>query len=391
MNEAYIVAAVRTPGGKKGGRLKHWHPADLGGFVIDALLERSGIDPAVIEDVVFGCVTQAGEQASNIGRQSVLASSLPHTIPGTTVDRACGSSQQALHFAAQAVKSGVMDVVLAGGVESMTRSPMGLAAQFPSEHGFGHYQGPRCQARYPGIKFSQFDGAARMIPMYELSKPEFDEFSLESHRRAAYATTSGQFAKEIVAVPVRDPESGKESLHDRDEGIRYDASLEAIASVKPISEGGILSAAHASQLCDGAAALLIVNEAGLKKTGLTPLARVHHMSVLGGDPVVMLDVPIAATQAALRKARMSIEDIDLYEVNEAFAPIPLAWARKVGADLSKMNVNGGALALGHPLGASGCKLMTTLIHALQARNGRYGLQTMCEGGGMANVTIVERL
>src|SRR5579864_1812482 len=391
MNEAYIVAAVRTAGGKKGGRLKHWHPADLGGFVIDALLERSGIDPAVIEDVVFGCVTQAGEQASNIGRQSVLASSLPHTIPGTTVDRACGSSQQALHFAAQAVKSGVMDVVLAGGVESMTRSPMGLAAHFPSTHGFGHYQVPRCQARYPGIKFSQFDGAERMIPMYELSKPEFDEFALVSHRRAAYATTSGKFAKESVPVPVRDPESGKESLHDRDEGIRYDASLEVIASVKPISEGGILSAAHASQLCDGAAALLVVNEAGLKKTGLTPLARVHHMSVLGGDPVVMLDVPVAATQAALRKARMSIGDIDLYEVNEAFAPIPLAWAKTVGADLSKMNVNGGALALGHPLGASGCKLMTTLIHALQARNARYGLQTMCEGGGMANVTIIERL
>jgi acetyl-CoA C-acetyltransferase len=391
MSEAYIVAALRTPGGKKGGCLKDWHPADLGGFVIDALLARTGIDPAVIEDTVFGCVTQAGEQASNIGRQSVLASSLPHTIPGTTVDRACGSSQQALHFASQAVKSGAMDVVLVGGVESMTRAPMGLAAHFPSQHGFGHYQGPRCQVRYPGVKFSQFDGAERMVSMYELSKPEFDEFALESHRRAAHATANRQFIKEIVPVPVRDRETGEESLHDRDEGIRYDAALEAIAGVKPISENGVLSAAHASQICDGAAALLVVNEAGLKKTGLSPLARVHHMSVLGGDPVVMLDVPIAATQAALQKTGMSIQDIDLYEVNEAFAPIPLAWAKKLGADMSKMNVNGGALALGHPLGASGCKLMTTLIHALHAKNGRFGLQTMCEGGGMANVTIVERL
>lgn len=391
MNEAYIVAAVRTPGGKKGGRLKDWHPADLGGFVIDSLLERTGVDPGLIEEAVFGCVTQAGEQASNIGRQSILASSLPHSIPGTTVDRACGSSQQALHFASQAVMSGVMDVVLVGGVESMTRAPMGLAAAFPSRHGYGHYQGPRCQARYPGIKFSQFEGAERMVPMYDLTKPEFDAFALESHRRAAEATITGQFVKEIVPVPITNPTSGEKVMHDRDEGIRYDASLEGIAGVKPISENGVLSAAHASQICDGASGLLVMNEAGLKKSGLTPLARVHHMTVLGGDPVVMLDVPIEATHMALRKAGMSIGDIDLYEVNEAFAPIPLAWLKKVGADPAKMNVNGGALALGHPLGASGCKLMTTLIHALQTRNDRYGLQTMCEGGGMANVTIIERL
>jgi acetyl-CoA C-acetyltransferase len=391
MNEAYIVAALRTAGGKKGGRLKDWHPADLGGFMIDALLDQSRVDPQLIEDAIFGCVNQVAEQAANIGRQSVLASRLPERIPGTTIDRQCGSSQQALHFAAQAVLSGVMDVVIAGGIESMTRAPMGLNTLFPAEHGYGHYKGPRVSARYPEVAaFNQFSGAEMMVSKYGLDKQSLDQFSLESHRKAADATNANRFAAEIVAVPITNA-TGANELHEQDEGIRFDASLTAIAGVKKLSEAGILTAANASQVCDGASGVIIVNERGLKEIGSTPLARIHQMTVLGGDPVVMLETPIEATRVALRKAGMAIAEIDLYEVNEAFASIPLAWLKTLDADPGKLNVNGGAIALGHPLGASGTKLMATLIHELRARGARYGLQTMCEGGGLANVTIVERV
>jgi acetyl-CoA C-acetyltransferase len=391
MNEAYIVAALRTAGGKKGGRLKDWHPADLGGFMIDALLDQSRVDPLLIEDAIFGCVNQVAEQAANIGRQSVLASKLPERVPGTTIDRQCGSSQQALHFAAQAVLSGAMDVVIVGGIESMTRVPMGLNTLFLSQHGYGQYKGPRVSARYPEVAtFSQFSGAEMMVSKYGLDKVSLDQFSLESHRKAADATNANRFAAEMVAVPIINA-TGTKELHERDEGIRFDASLTAIAGVKKLSEAGVLTAANASQVCDGASGVIVVNERGLKEVGLTPLARIHQMTVLGGDPVVMLETPIEATRVALKKAGMAIADIDLYEVNEAFASIPLAWLKTLDADPGKLNVNGGAIALGHPLGASGTKLMATLIHELRARGARYGLQTMCEGGGLANVTIIERL
>jgi acetyl-CoA C-acetyltransferase len=390
MNEAFIVAAGRTAGGRKDGRLKDWHPSDLGGTMIDALLDRSGADPDLVEDVIWGCVGQVSEQAANIGRQVVLASRLPEHVPGVSVDRQCGSSQQALHFAAQAVMSGVMDVVIAGGVESMTRVPMGLNSVFPTKHGYGHYKGPRVSARYPGTAFSQFAGAEMMVAKYGLSKDALDRFSLASHQRAAAATQQRRFAEEIVPVAIVDAE-GKAALHTQDEGIRYDASLEGMADLKRVADGGVLTAANASQICDGASGVVIANAAGLKKLGRAPLARIHQMTVTGGDPVVMLETPIEATRKALAKAGMRIHDIDLYEVNEAFASVPLSWLKELGADPERLNVNGGAIALGHPLGASGTKLMATLLHALRARAARYGLLAMCEGGGLANVTIVERL
>jgi acetyl-CoA C-acetyltransferase len=390
MNEAFIVAAARTAAGKKDGRLKDWHPADLGGAIIDALLDRSGADPDLVEDVIWGCVTQVSEQAANIGRQAVLASRLPEHVPGVSVDRQCGSSQQALHFAAQAVMSGVMDVVIAGGVESMTRVPMGLNTVFPTQHGYGHYKGLRVSGRYPGITFSQFAGAEMMVAKYGLSKEDLDRFSLLSHRRGALATQQGRFTDEIVPVAIVDVE-GNQALHMQDEGIRYDASLEAMAGLKKIAADGLLTAANASQICDAASGVVIANEVGLKKLGRAPLARIHQMTVMGGDPVVMLETPIEATRRALAKARMRIQDIDVYEVNEAFASVPLSWLKELGADPERLNVNGGAIALGHPLGATGTKLMTTLVYTLRARDARYGLLTMCEGGGLANVTIVERL
>jgi acetyl-CoA C-acetyltransferase len=390
MPEAYIVAAARTAGGRRGGRLKDWHPADLGGSVLDALVERSGVDPAQIEDVIFGCVSQAGEQAMNVARNAVLASRLPESVPATSVDRQCGSSQQAVHFAAQAVMSGAMDIVIAGGVESMTRVPMGMTAVLPAKAGLGTYKSPRLEARYPGIEFSQFTGAEMMAKKYGLSKDELDRFAYDSHRKAISATREGLFAEEIVPLDVVTADGAKDS-HTVDEGIRFEASVEAIAQVKLLAEGGVVTAANASQICDGSAAVMIVNDRGLKSLGIAPLARIHHMTVTGGDPVIMLEAPLPATQRALKKAGMRIEDIDLYEVNEAFASVPTAWLKAVGADPARLNVHGGAIALGHPLGASGAKLMTTLVYALKHRNKRYGLQTMCEGGGLANVTIIERL
>ncbi|KJK26320.1 acetyl-CoA acetyltransferase [Burkholderiaceae bacterium 16] len=392
MAEAYIVAAARTAGGRKGGKLAGWHPADLAAQVLNALVERSGADPALIDDVIMGCVGQAGEQAGNVARNAVLASRLPESVPGTSVDRQCGSSQQALHFAAQAVMSGTMDIVIAAGVESMTRVPMGLPSTLPFKNGFGSSMSPAMQERYPGVKFSQFTGAEMMSRKYGLTRDDLDRYALESHRRAIAATQAGRFKDEIVPVAVRAADgSSNGELHTVDEGIRFEASLESIGSVKLIEEGGTVTAASASQICDGAAGLMVVSEAGLKKLGVKPLARIHHMSVLGHDPVIMLEAPLPATLRALEKAGMKIGDIDLFEINEAFAPVPLAWLRTTGADPARMNVNGGAIALGHPLGGSGAKLMTTLVHALHAQGKRYGLQTMCEGGGMANVTIVERL
>ena len=390
MAEAYIVAAARTAGGRKGGRLAGWHPADLAAQVLNALMARTGADPALVEDVILGCVGQVGEQAVNIARNAVMASKLPESVPATSVDRQCGSSQQALHFAAQAVMSGAMDCVIAAGVESMTRVPMGLSAALPAKNGFGFYKSPEMEKRYPGIQFSQFTGAEMLSKKYGFSRDDLDRFALLSHQRAAAATKAGAFEKEIVPVMVQAAD-GTPSMHVADEGLRAESTLESIQGVKLLAEGGTITAATSSQICDGAAGLMVVNERGLKALGVKPLARVHHMSVLGHDPIIMLEAPCPATVRALQKTGMKIDDIDLFEVNEAFAPVPLAWLKVTGADPARLNVNGGAIALGHPLGGSGAKLMTTLVHALHARGKRYGLQTMCEGGGMANVTIVERL
>jgi len=390
MAEAFIVAALRTAGGRKGGRLSGWHPVDLCAQVIDALLARTDADPAAIDDVIVGCVSQAGEQSTNVARNAVLASNLPESVPGTSVDRQCGSSQQAIHFAAQAVMSGAMDIVIAAGVESMTRVPMFTPHVLPAKAGLGTYMSPRMQARYPAIEFSQFAGAEMIAERFALTRDDLDRYALASHRRAAAATTSGAFSAEILPVAMRLAEGSGEGLHERDEGIRFDASLEGIGAVKLLREGGRVTAATASQICDGAAGVMIVSARGLKSLGARPLARIAHMSVHGDDPVVMLQAPIPATARALQRAGLHIGAIDLYEVNEAFASVPLAWLQALGADASRLNVHGGAIALGHPLGATGAKLMTTLVHALHRHDKRYGLQTMCEGGGMANVTIVER-
>jgi acetyl-CoA C-acetyltransferase len=390
MADAYIVEAVRTAGGRRGGRLAGWHPVDLGAEVLNALVERTGVDPAAIEDVILGCVCQGGEQAFQIGRNAVLASKLPNSVPAVTIDRQCGSSQQSIQFAAQAVMSGTQDMVIAAGVESMTRVPMGSNVALFTKNGLGI--GPisqRIQDRFGVHGFSQFTGAQMMADKYGLSRAQLDAFALESHRRAAAATNAGAFDAEIVPLTVDTPQGP--ALHTKDEGIRFDATLEAISAVKLLQENGVISAANASQICDGASGALIVNERALKTHKLTPLARIVNLTVTAGDPVIMLEEPISATRRALKRAGMSIDDIDLYEVNEAFASVPLAWLKETGANPAKLNVNGGAIALGHPLGASGTKLMATLTHALRARGKRYGLQTMCEGGGVANVTIVERM
>ena len=395
MAEAYIVAAARTAGGRRNGKLSGWHPADLAASVLDALIDRSACDPALVEDVIMGCVGQAGEQASNIARNAVLASCLPESVPATSVDRQCGSSQQALHFAAQAVMSGSMDIVIAAGVESMTRVPLGTPTTLALKADMGFYVSPNMQRRYPGVQFSQFTGAEMVARKHGLSRAQVDVYALQSHQRAAAAARAGAFDAEIVPVAVR-VRGGADSaeLHRVDEGIRFDATLDGIASVKLLAEGGVCTAANASQICDGAAGLMVVNERGLKTLGvapLAPMARIHQMTVIGGDPVMMLETPIPATLHALKKAGLGIHDIDLFEVNEAFASVPAAWLQVTGADPARLNVNGGAIALGHPLGGSGAKLMTTLVHALRASGKRYGLQTMCEGGGLANVTVVERL
>ena len=393
MAEAYIVAAARTAGGRRGGRLSGWHPADLAAQVIDALLERTNADPALVDDVIMGCVLQAGEQSGCIGRMAVLASKLPKAVPGVTIDRQCGSSQQALHFAAQAVMSGTMDCVIAAGVESMSRIPMATLSGIYKDAGLGHYMSPTIRARYPGPEFSQFMGAEMMAEKYQLSREALDCYSLQSHRArdGRPRWTEGSRPRSCRWRCASPGARSLDAMHVADEGIRMDATLEGIRGVKLLREGGRITAASASQICDGASGVLVVNDRGLKAIGVHPLARVHHMTVIGGDPVIMLEAPLPATHHALKKAGLTVDDIDLFEVNEAFASVPLAWLQDTGADPARLNVNGGAIALGHPLGASGTRLMTTLVHALQARGKRYGLQTMCEGGGQANVTIVERL
>jgi acetyl-CoA C-acetyltransferase len=388
--QAYIVDAVRTAGGKRGGKLAGVHPVDMAASVLDAIVARTGIDGAAVEDVIMGCVMQGGQQAGQVGRNAVLAArNLPDSVPAVSIDRQCGSSQQSMQFAAQAVMSGTQDIVIAAGVESMTRVPMGSTMMLHMKEGMGNYKSPRLEEKYPGVMFSQFVGAEMMVKKHGFNREMLDAFALESHRRAAAATQSGAFDNEIVALEIETPEGHE--MHRTDEGIRYDASAESLAGVKLLQEGGSITAANASQICDGASAVMIVSEAALKTHGLTPLARIHNLTVTAGDPVIMLEEPLFATDRALQRAGLRIGDIDLYEVNEAFAPVPMAWMKHIGADHAKLNVNGGAIALGHPLGASGTKLMATLINALKTRGGRYGLQTMCEGGGIANVTIIERL
>jgi len=390
MAVAYIVDAVRTAGGRRNGRLAGVHPVDLSAATLDASVARTGVDPSAVEDVIMGCVSQGGQQAGQVGRNAVLAARLlPDSVPAVTIDRQCGSSQQAIQFAAQAVMSGVQDIVIAAGVESMTRVPMGSTAIFHMKEGLGNYKSPQLEEKYPGIMFSQFMGAEMIVKKHGFTKDQLDAFALSSHLKAIAATNAGAFNGEIVPIVIET--SDGPAMHTADEGIRFDATLESIAGVKLLSPEGLLTAASSSQICDGASAALIVSEAALKAHNLTPLARIHNLTVTAGDPVIMLEEPLFATDRALQRAGMKIGDIDLYEVNEAFASVPMAWLKHTGADPEKLNVNGGAIALGHPLGASGTKLMSTLLHALKARGLRYGLQTMCEGGGVANVTIVEMM
>jgi acetyl-CoA C-acetyltransferase len=385
--EAYIVESLRTAGGRarKGG-LIGIHPADLGATILNALVERTGVDPATVEDVIVGCVTQGGEQAFAFGRNLVLASRLPDSVPAVTIDRQCGSSQQAVHFAAQAIMSGTQDIVIAAGAESMTRVPMGSNYMLHAQAGVGDGPWPKSiQNRYGIAEFSQFHGAQAVADKYGFSREAMDEYALGSHAKAAAAIDSGAFKAEIVPVQT------VHGLFDTDDGVRRGGTIEAMAAVKTLEEGGTITAANASQMTDGASGCMVVSEAALKRFNLTPIARIVNLTVTAGDPVIMLEEPIPATKKALTRAGMKLEHIDLFEVNEAFAAIPMAWLKALGADPAKLNVNGGAIALGHPLGASGTKLMSTLLHALKAGGGRYGLQTMCEGGGIANVTIVERL
>ena len=388
MAEAYIVSAVRTAGGRRGGKLAGWHPVDLAAATIDAAVERAGVDPAALEDVIMGCVGQTHEQGLHVGRNAVLASKLPESVPAVSIDRQCGSSQQAIQFAAQAVLSGTQDLVLASGVESMSRVPMGATGRFTPQFEAGSPKSHRLDERYPGIAFTQFKGAEMMAQKHGFEREELDEFALHSHRKAVAATQGGAFRDEVVPVEVSDG-SGGTTMHITDEGIRFDASAEALAGLKTLEPDGRITAGNASQICDGASAVLVASRAAVKAHGLEPLARIHAFTVTGGDPIIMLEEPLFATDRALERAGMSLDDIDLFEVNEAFASVPLAWLKHTGADPERLNVNGGAIALGHPLGASGTKLMATLVHALRARGKRYGLQTMCEGGGLANVMIVE--
>jgi len=382
MAEAYIVDAVRTPVGRRGGGLAQVHPADLGAHSLAALVSRTGIDPAAVEDVVFGCVDTIGGQAGDIARTAWLAAGLPEHVPGTTVDRQCGSSQQALHFAAQAVLSGTMDVVVAGGVQQMSQIPISSAMTVGAEFGFDDpFTGSSgWVARYGTGELSQFASAEMIAERWDISREDMEEFAVRSHERALKARAEGRFEAEIV------PLGGCAA----DEGPR-EPDWAKIRSLPPLSEGGRVTAACASQISDASAALLVVNERGLADHRLTPRARVHHLSVRAADPVWMLTAPIPATAHALARTGLSLDDIDLVEINEAFASVVIAWAKDTGADPDKVNVNGGAIALGHPLGATGARLMTTLLNELERTGGRYGLQTMCEGGGQANVTIVERL
>ena len=390
-NNAYIVSAVRTAGGKKNGSLSQWHPADLGAKVLDELVLQTGIDPALVDDVIFGCVDQVGAQSGNVARNAILASTLPESVPGTSVDRQCGSSQQAIHFAIQAVMSGTQDVVIGGGVEIMSMVPIGASIKDGYEAGHGlPFDSEGMKARYPGVFFSQFTGAEMMAQKWNLSREDLDNFAFSSHQKAIAAVEGKYFDREILPVQARNAE-GKTDIIYNDEGIRYDASLEALAGLKTVTEGGVITAGNASQITDGAAAVMVCNDAGLKNIKTDPRARIVAISVVGDDPIMMLGAPIPASHKALKAAGLNIQDIDLYEINEAFAPVPLSWAIELKADINKLNVNGGAMALGHPLGATGAKLMTTLLHELERSGGKYGLQAICEGGGTANATIIEKL
>ena len=387
--KAYIVEAVRTAGGKRDGRLSLWHPADLGAKVLDELVTRLDMDPALVDDVVFGCVDQVGAQSGNVARNAILSSSFPESVPGTSVDRQCGSSQQAIHFAIQAVMSGTQDIVIGGGVEVMSMVPIGAAVKDGYDAGHGlPFDSEGMKERYPGVFFSQFTGAELVADKWNLSREDLDKFALESHQKAAHATESKYFDREILPVEGRNAE-GMNDLVMADEGIRFDASIEKLAGLKTVTEGGVITAGNASQITDGAAAVMVCNDAGLKKIQANPRAEIVSISVVGDDPVFMLTGPIPASIQALKTANLTIDDIDLYEVNEAFAPVPLAWAEDLKADRSKLNVNGGAMALGHPLGATGAKLMTTLLHEMERRESTYGLQAICEGGGTANATILK--
>ncbi len=387
MTNAVIVDAVRTPGGRRNGMLKDWHAADLAAHVLKALVERNDLDPAIVDDVIMGCVMQVGEQSLNIGRNAVLAAGWPETVPATTVDRQCGSSQQALHFAAQGVIAGAYDVVVAAGVEVMTRTPMG--ASIVKDMGFPFPQPMLDRYAESGLP-PQGIGAEMIADEYGITREQLDEFGAESQRRAAQATAEGRFENEIVPVPV--VIDGTTVLMTADEGIREGTTSETLANLKPaFKEGGKVTAGNSSQISDGASAVLIMSEEKAAELGLTPRARFHSFAVAGTDPVTMLKGPIPATEKIMARSGLSLDEIDLFEVNEAFASVVLAWQQEHGTDLAKTNVNGGAIALGHPLGSSGTKLMTTLLNELERTDGRYGLQTMCEGGGLANATIIERL
>jgi len=386
LNPAYIIDAVRTPVGRRGGGLATAHSADLGGFVIERLIERSGVDPATVDDVVFGCIDQIGPQSADIARTCALTGGLPEDVPGVTVDRQCGSSQQAVQFAAQAVMSEMADVVVAGGVQNMSQIPIGVATSIAAT-GLGHpdpdpWSGStRWRKRYGDQEISQFHGAEMMAERWSIDREEMERFALESHQRAAAAIDSGAFEAEIQ--PYGDIAT--------DEGPRRDTTAEKMASLPTLVDGGRLTAAVSSQISDAASALLVVSERAAEAQGLKPRARIVHASAMGADPVMMLAGPIPATRRALERSGITIDDIDLFEINEAFACVPMAWERELGIDHEKVNVNGGAIALGHPLGATGTRIMATLLNELERRGGRYGLQTMCEGGGQANVTIIERL
>jgi len=392
MTTAVIVDAVRTAGGKRNGKLRSWHPVDLASETLKALQERNDLDPALVEDVITGCVIQVGEQSLNIGRNAVLAAGWPESVPATSIDRQCGSSQQAIHFAAQGVIAGAYEVVVAAGVESMTRIPMG--SSIVKDLGFPF--GPRMMKRYAerGGLVNQGISAEMIADQWDLSREDLDEFSVLSHRRAAQATAEGRFENEIIPLHVRDDEGrDTDEVFAADEGIRPDSTVEVLAGLKPAykPEGGKVTAGNSSQITDGASAVLIMSEEKARQLGLTPRARLHAFALAGVDPVTMLTGPIPATRAVLERAKLTIDDVDLVEINEAFASVVLAWEKELHPDMTKVNVNGGAIALGHPLGASGAKLMATLLNELERTGGRYGLQTMCEGGGLANATVIERM
>lgn len=390
MANAYIVGAVRTATGRKNGRLSRMHPVDMGAVVVDELVDRTGVPTDKVDDLVFGVVMQIGSQAGNLGRNVALSSKLALEVPGTTVDRQCGSSLQAIQFGAQAVMSGTQDVVICGGVEAMSTVEIGSNVRDGLEKGRGVPKGERLEIQYPGIQFSQFDGAELLAERYQISREALDEFGLLSHQRAATATRSGYFEQEIVPLNI-ELEDGSKDVHTVDEGIRFEANLEGLQSLNALREGGVITAGTASQISDGAAAIMVANEEAVRKFDLPVRAKIHSLAVVGSDPVIMLEGPIPATEKVLEKAGLSIDDIDLYEVNEAFGSVPLAWAKALNADPDKLNVNGGAQSLGHPLGGTGAKLMTTLVHELERRQARFGLVAICEGGGTANAMIIERM